>query len=129
SNPWPVEDLHPDLESAAIVLQFPPGKRETLKYKREDKRKDGSLNVSRVKLDESKTDSDCLTPAKVSVVIPLGNHGMPSDETQRVSPLLERWRLGGGCDCGGWDMGCPLVVFDSPGRKKDEACNPNQPVE
>ncbi|PWA85159.1 hypothetical protein CTI12_AA152690 [Artemisia annua] len=129
SNPWPVEDLHPDLESAAIVLQFPPGKRETVKYKREDKRKDGSLNVSRVKLEESKTDSDCLTPAKVSVVIPSGNHGMPSDEAQRVSPLLERWRLGGGCDCGGWDMGCPLVVFDSPDMKKDEACNPNRPVE
>ncbi|KAI3822221.1 hypothetical protein L1987_09807 [Smallanthus sonchifolius] len=99
SNPWPVADLHPDLESAAIVLQ------------------------------ESKTDSGYLIPAEVSVVIPSGNHGLPSDESQRVKPLLDRWRLGGGCDCGGWDMGCPLVVFGSPGLKRDESCNKNHYVE
>ncbi|KAD4384690.1 hypothetical protein R6Q59_011167 [Mikania micrantha] len=99
SNPWPVEDLHPDLESAAIVLH------------------------------ETKTDSGCLTPGEVSVVIPSGNHGLPSDESQRVKPLLDRWRLGGGCDCGGWDMGCPLVVFDSPGLKRSESRNKNHHVE
>ncbi|XP_071700331.1 uncharacterized protein [Rutidosis leptorrhynchoides] len=119
SNPWPEADLHPDLESAAIVLQFPSGTN--------DARNDGLLNVSRV---ESKTESDWLTPVKVSVVIPSGNHGLPSDETHRVPPLLDRWRLGGGCDCGGWDMGCPLVVFgSSPDMKKDERCDPNRPVE
>ncbi|KAI7728085.1 hypothetical protein M8C21_030634 [Ambrosia artemisiifolia] len=95
SNPWPVADLHPDLESAAIVLQ------------------------------ERRTDSGYLTPTEVSVVIPSGNHGLPSDESQRVKPLLDRWRLGGGCDCGGWDMGCPLVVFGSPGLKSDESRNKN----
>ncbi|KAK1436231.1 hypothetical protein QVD17_02010 [Tagetes erecta] len=99
SNPWPVADLHPDLESAAIVLQ------------------------------ERKTDSGYLTPTEVSAVIPSGNHGLPSDESQRVKPLLDRWRLGGGCDCGGWDMGCPLVVFGSPGLKRDESCNKNHHVE
>ncbi|KAI7728088.1 hypothetical protein M8C21_030637, partial [Ambrosia artemisiifolia] len=95
SNPWPVADLHPDLESAAIVLQ------------------------------ERRTDSGYLTPTEVSVVIPSGNHGLPSDESQRVKPLLDRWRLGGGCDCGGWDMGCPLVVFGSPGLKSDDTGNKN----
>ncbi|XP_076888987.1 uncharacterized protein LOC143539598 [Bidens hawaiensis] len=99
SIPWPVADLHPDLESAAIVLQ------------------------------ESKTDSGQLTPVEVSVVIPAGNHGLPSDESQRVKPLLDRWRLGGGCDCGGWDMGCPLVVFGSPDVNRDESCNKNRCVE
>ncbi|XP_076897764.1 uncharacterized protein LOC143551147 [Bidens hawaiensis] len=98
-NPWPVADLHPDLESAAIVLQ------------------------------ESKTDSGLLTPVEVSVVIPSGNHGLPSDESQRVKPLLDRWRLGGGCDCGGWDMGCPLLVFGSPDMKRDKSCNKNRCVE
>lgn len=115
SNPWPVADLHPDLETAAIVLQFPSGKRESLKYKGGD--------LSRVKLEESTTTSDCLTATKVSVVIPSGNHGLPSCETRGASPLLDRWRSGGGCDCGGWDMGCPLVVFGSSDLKKDEACN------
>ncbi|XP_076898644.1 uncharacterized protein LOC143552262 [Bidens hawaiensis] len=57
-NPWPVADLHPDLESAAIVLQ------------------------------ESKTDSGQLTPIEVSVVIPSGNHGLPSDESRQVEA---RW--------------------------------------
>ncbi|KAM0046175.1 hypothetical protein Hdeb2414_s0009g00312841 [Helianthus debilis subsp. tardiflorus] len=95
SNPWPVADLHPDLESAAIVLQ------------------------------ERKTDSGHLTPTEVSIVIPSGNHGLPSDESQRVKPLLDRWRSGGGCDCGGWDMGCPLVVCGSPGLKRDESGNKN----
>ncbi|KVH90096.1 Protein of unknown function DUF3527 [Cynara cardunculus var. scolymus] len=94
SNPWPVADLHPDLETAAIV-----------------------------KLEESTTASDCLTASKVSVVIPSGNHGLPSSETRGASPLLDRWRSGGGCDCGGWDMGCPLVVFGSSDLKKDDACN------
>ncbi|KAI6707207.1 hypothetical protein NL676_010169 [Syzygium grande] len=30
------------------------------------------------------------------------------------SSLLKRWRSGGGCDCGGWDMACPLTVFGNP---------------
>ncbi|XP_024986502.1 uncharacterized protein LOC112521736 [Cynara cardunculus var. scolymus] len=76
-----------------------------------------------VKLEESTTASDCLTASKVSVVIPSGNHGLPSSETRGASPLLDRWRSGGGCDCGGWDMGCPLVVFGSSDLKKDDACN------
>ncbi|KAK9079651.1 hypothetical protein SSX86_001324 [Deinandra increscens subsp. villosa] len=99
SNPWPAADLHPDLESAAIVLQ------------------------------ESKTSSGYLTPTEVSIVIPSGNHGLPSDESQSVKPLLERWRLGGGCDCGGWDMGCPLVVFGNSGSKRDGSFNKNHHVE
>ncbi|KAI3792432.1 hypothetical protein L2E82_06312 [Cichorium intybus] len=99
SNPWPVKDLHPDLESAAIVLQFPSGKRE-------------------IQENDNK-----LTPKRVNVVIPSGNHGSPGGEARGASSLLDRWRMGGGCDCGGWDMGCPLVVFGSHEMKKDESCN------
>nr|XP_043612036.1 uncharacterized protein LOC122583722 [Erigeron canadensis] len=127
SNPWPIADLHPDLESAAIVLQFPSRKRESVRYKRDDTRNDNLLNLSRMELEERITNSSCLTPAKVSVVIPSGTHGLPSDETHRVSPLLERWRLGGGCDCGGWDMGCPLLVYGNPDTRNE--VYRNQPVE
>jgi hypothetical protein len=30
--------------------------------------------------------------------------------------LLDRWRSGGDCDCGGWDLGCGLVVLESESR-------------
>jgi hypothetical protein len=25
--------------------------------------------------------------------------------------LLQRWRSGGSCDCGGWDLGCKLRIL------------------
>ncbi|PWA40809.1 RNAse P, Rpr2/Rpp21 subunit [Artemisia annua] len=60
-------------------------------------------------------------PTTVSVVISSGNHGLPSDESHGPSPLLDRWRLGGGCDCGGWDMGCPLIVLGNPNIQEDKS--------
>ncbi|KAK4800699.1 hypothetical protein SAY86_021186 [Trapa natans] len=48
---------------------------------------------------------------KVRVAIPSGSHGLPERDSPGPSSLLERWRLGGGCDCGGWDMGCPLTIL------------------
>lgn len=114
-------DLHSDLEIAAIVIQLPFEKRESLKCKRGDWRSDNLLNFSGLEL-EKKSTSDCSSPAKVNVVTPLGNHGLPitESESRGPSPLLDRWRLGGGCDCGGWDMGCPLVVFGNPNIQYDE---------
>ncbi|XP_022720338.1 uncharacterized protein LOC111278109 isoform X2 [Durio zibethinus] len=117
STPWlPAADLHPNLEIAAIVIQVPFKERESLKYRKGDKIGDkrhlNLLNVSII--DESKTSIDSRSQEKVKVVIPTGNHGFPSTETQGPSPLLNRWRMGGGCDCGGWDMACPLVVFGNP---------------
>ncbi|KAJ6701724.1 DOMAIN PROTEIN putative (DUF3527)-RELATED [Salix koriyanagi] len=88
--PWASAVLHPDLEIAAIVIQLPFSRRESLKYKRGDKE-------------------------KVRVVIPTGNHSLPSGDSRGPSSLLDRWRSGGGCDCGGWDMACPLTVFGNPG--------------
>ncbi|KAL7596414.1 hypothetical protein Lser_V15G27648 [Lactuca serriola] len=104
SNPWPVKDLHPDLETAAIVLQFP------LKHKEGDMRNHDVVETS--------------TPTRVNVVIPSGNHGLPlpggeGEARGGASRLLDRWRMGGGCDCGGWDMGCPLVVFGNHHVKTD----------
>ncbi|CAH1451409.1 unnamed protein product [Lactuca virosa] len=104
SNPWPVKDLHPDLETAAIVLQFP------LKNKEGDMRNHDLVETS--------------TPTRVNVVIPSGNHGLPlpggeGEARGGASRLLDRWRMGGGCDCGGWDMGCPLVVFGNHHVKTD----------
>ncbi|KVH91872.1 uncharacterized protein LOC112529849 [Cynara cardunculus var. scolymus] len=119
-------DLPPDLETAAIVIQFPSEKRESLKYNGGDQKQGDLLTFSRTKLEKNEPASDCSSPGKVSVVISSGNHGVPSEESRGPSPLLDRWRLGGGCDCGGWDMGCPLVVFGNSNIQKEEACK--QPV-
>ncbi|KAI3691791.1 hypothetical protein L6452_31593 [Arctium lappa] len=125
-QPLFASDLPPDLETAAIVIQSPSENIESPKYDVGDQKHADLVKFSRTKLETNELASDCLTPGKVSVVIPSGNHGLPSDESRGPSPLLDRWRLGGGCGCGGWDMGCPLVVFGNSNVQKEEACK--QPV-
>ncbi|XP_076887505.1 uncharacterized protein LOC143537674 [Bidens hawaiensis] len=98
--------VNADFESAAIVVQFPSEKSESFKCNRGDAEK--------------------IEPARVSVVIPSTNHGLPSGECRGPSPLLDRWRLGGGCDCGGWDTGCPLIVLGNHNIQKEETFK--QPV-
>ncbi|KAI3801484.1 hypothetical protein L1987_29589 [Smallanthus sonchifolius] len=41
-----------------------------------------------------------------TVILPGGSHGVPSKGVP--SPLVDRWRSRGACDCGGWDVGCRL---------------------
>ncbi|KAL0369851.1 UNVERIFIED_CONTAM: hypothetical protein Sangu_0303200 [Sesamum angustifolium] len=43
------------------------------------------------------------------VILPGGHHGMPS--SGEPWPLIERWKSGGSCDCGGWDLGCHIRVL------------------
>ncbi|PWA62210.1 hypothetical protein CTI12_AA362500 [Artemisia annua] len=109
-----VAGLHPDLETAAIVIQFPTEKIESLKCNQGDMKSDDLFKFSQMKLEKSE-------PTKVRIVIPSGNHSLPCDESHGPSPLLDRWRLGGGCDCGGWDMGCPLIVLGNSNVQKDKA--------
>ncbi|XVE57891.1 hypothetical protein DITRI_Ditri04bG0126500 [Diplodiscus trichospermus] len=127
STPWLPAHLIPNLEIAAIVIQVPFNKRESLKYRRGDKIGDkrhlNLLNVSLI--EESKRNiQDNRSQEKVKVIVPTGNHGFPSVETRGPSSLLDRWRMGGGCDCGGWDMACPLVVFGNPSIN----CSEDQPL-
>ncbi|XP_028757131.1 uncharacterized protein LOC114716313 [Neltuma alba] len=53
-----------------------------------------------------------------TVVLPSGVHSHPSKGGP--SSLIERWKSGGSCDCGGWDMGCELKIFanENPANKK-----------
>ncbi|CAA0827118.1 Protein of unknown function (DUF3527 [Striga hermonthica] len=46
------------------------------------------------------------------VLIPAGIHGGPKTGESRPANLVERWISGGVCDCGGWDLGCPLKVLN-----------------
>ncbi|PAN31320.1 hypothetical protein PAHAL_5G411900 [Panicum hallii] len=87
SCPWSEEDLYPHLEIAATVIEVPFSK------------------------DKSKEMKNGSYPCTVKVVTPSGLHGLPSESGAIPSPLLDRWRYGGGCDCGGWDMACPIDVL------------------
>ncbi|XP_071698040.1 uncharacterized protein [Rutidosis leptorrhynchoides] len=46
-----------------------------------------------------------------TVILPGGSHGVPSKGAP--SPLIDRWRSGGACDCGGWDLGCGLATLSN----------------
>ncbi|VAH17924.1 unnamed protein product [Triticum turgidum subsp. durum] len=86
---WSQEDLHPHLEVAAVVVQVP---------------------FHKTRSQELKAGS---SPGTVKVVTAGGAHGLPRDEETSPSPLLNRLKSGGRCDCGGWDMSCPIVVLEN----------------
>lgn len=48
-------------------------------------------------------------PGSTTVILPGGVHGSPNKG--EPSPLIYRWKTGGSCDCGGWDIGCKLLVL------------------
>ncbi|XP_048138455.1 uncharacterized protein LOC115734670 isoform X1 [Rhodamnia argentea] len=50
-------------------------------------------------------------PSCVSVILPRGVHALPNKG--EPSPLIYRWKSGGSCDCGGWDIGCKLRVLSN----------------
>ncbi|KAL8556815.1 hypothetical protein ACS0TY_004330 [Phlomoides rotata] len=117
SQPLSAVELHPGLEIAAIIMQVPFEKRESLKFKSGDWKSEkplhNLLDLCRIE-EENEGILDNSSPGKMHVVIPNGNHSLPSAESRGPSPLLDRWRLGGGCDCGGWDMACPLNICGNP---------------
>ncbi|CAH8379821.1 unnamed protein product [Eruca vesicaria subsp. sativa] len=48
---------------------------------------------------------------ETTVILTGGDHSIP--EKGAPTPLISRWRSGGCCDCGGWDVGCKLHVLSS----------------
>ncbi|KAJ0265572.1 hypothetical protein HA466_0018360 [Hirschfeldia incana] len=101
SDPWPATDLHPGLEIAAVVI----------------KDSSSSNNESFEYMKNSK-----LSRREMKVIVPSGNHGLPDAETSCPTPILQRWRSGGGCDCSGWDMGCHLFVLEQQELINNQHC-------
>lgn len=64
-----------------------------------------------------RSNGDCSM--SMDILIPAGLHGGPRTRNGGPSSLIERWKSGGHCDCGGWDMGCPLTVL-KPRSSNDE---------
>ncbi|CAI0383116.1 unnamed protein product [Linum tenue] len=60
---------------------------------------------------------DCST--SMDIILPAGLHGGPRTRYGGPSSLVDRWRSGGCCDCGGWDLGCPLTVLKGKSSNKD----------
>ncbi|KAF8031976.1 hypothetical protein BT93_D1018 [Corymbia citriodora subsp. variegata] len=50
-------------------------------------------------------------PSSFTVILPGGVHGLPNKG--EPSPLIYRWKSGGSCDCGGWDIGCKMRVLSN----------------
>ncbi|CAA7061792.1 unnamed protein product [Microthlaspi erraticum] len=48
---------------------------------------------------------------EATVIIPGGVHSFP--EKGAPTPLISRWRSGGICDCGGWDVGCKIHILSN----------------
>lgn len=74
-------DAQPENELAAIVVRF-------------------------ARKEDEEENQDCFN---MTVILAGGHHGVP--RKGEPSPLIERWRSGGRCDCGGWDVGCRLRTF------------------
>ncbi|CAI9761991.1 unnamed protein product [Fraxinus pennsylvanica] len=54
-------------------------------------------------------------PNSTVVILPVGIHGLPTKGAP--SPLINRWKSGGSCDCGGWDVGCKLQILANQDRR------------
>ncbi|XWS39137.1 hypothetical protein CRYUN_Cryun18bG0024300 [Craigia yunnanensis] len=118
------EQLPPNLELTAIVVMdhFPENPRPEvggwgLKFLRKEgvKQTVDTLEAP-VPSACSRGTGDCST--SMDVLVPAGIHGGPRTRNGGPSSLIERWRSGGHCDCGGWDLGCPLTVLKARSSKE-----------
>ncbi|KAK7343992.1 hypothetical protein VNO77_13171 [Canavalia gladiata] len=113
-------DVPPNFEMVAIVVK------DHLPCKRPEKvggwglkflNKSGVNQTTTPSESCDQNNGDCST--SMSILIPAGFHGGPRTRNGGPSSLIERWRSGGHCDCGGWDEGCPLTVLQRRTNKAE----------
>ncbi|CAO2840775.1 unnamed protein product [Amaranthus hypochondriacus] len=108
-------DFHPTNELAAIVIKLPgiadpnEGKDDQSSYDWLDFSQDSRENLQEMRPADSSDPSLINLNLNSTVILPGGVHTVPSKG--EISTLAERWRSGGSCDCGGWDLGCQLRVY------------------
>ncbi|XP_072963605.1 uncharacterized protein [Typha angustifolia] len=119
------EDFRPGLELTAIVVKdyHYNSKKESvvggwgLKFlaKAEANHSDTPLQTSSAhdSSQEIYKQNRQKSARRMNVLVPAGFHGRPIARSGGPSGLTERWKSGGTCDCGGWDMGCPITVLDN----------------
>lgn len=121
-------EFQPKDELAAIVAQIPwPMKKGSAHDGPENNTRDGlselesmvsfKNRLSNSTNGENPDDQNPLmneVPMGATVILPSGVHSLPSNGGP--SSLIERWKSGGSCDCGGWDMGCELKILGTHGH-------------
>ncbi|XP_068668828.1 uncharacterized protein [Aristolochia californica] len=71
-------------------------------------------DATEVKILQNGPTSECKKSSSITAFIPSGVHSLPASEGV-PAPLIDRWRSGGSCDCGGWDLGCTLAALTNDG--------------
>lgn len=99
----------PDREIAAIMV------RDQIVNHNDGETSDNQCN-QHFPGDSSSKDND-KTSGNIIAILPGGVHGVP--QKGAPSSLIERWKSGGLCDCGGWDVGCKLQVL----TEQEKNCN------
>ncbi|KAK8925879.1 hypothetical protein KSP39_PZI018341 [Platanthera zijinensis] len=84
-------------ELAAIVIKAPYQKLK------------GSIYNSHINSLQIEKYPEYARMCSIAAILPSGIHGF--SDTGKPSTILERWKSGGSCDCGGWDEGCRLTVL------------------
>ncbi|KAH9618835.1 hypothetical protein KSS87_006531 [Heliosperma pusillum] len=124
-------DFLPNFELAAILVKDHLPNEDDNKQQEVEGWGIKFLKKPRVKptIDSSmvSTPSECST--SMDIIVPAGSHGGPRTKTGGPSSLIERWRSGGHCDCGSWDMGCPLKVIKARQRIEEGFPNPKSKVD
>lgn len=119
----------PNAELAAVVIKM-PGESTDVQHSDKDITKKGFTDCLA-------TDGCSCNPVEnasfnsTTVILPGGVHSLPNKGIP--SPLIDRWKSGGLCDCGGWDVGCKLRILSNQKRRccktsrTCQAClNPNR---
>ncbi|KAG6503073.1 uncharacterized protein LOC121984275 [Zingiber officinale] len=94
-------------ELAAIIVKVPEEMLESCDHSlpRISYFNDSPVSISH---EEESSNSDLCN---MVILLPSGIHGSSIDS--KPPPLIQRWRSGGKCDCGGWDEGCSLTVLSN----------------
>ncbi|XP_010469947.1 PREDICTED: uncharacterized protein LOC104749931 [Camelina sativa] len=66
---------------------------------------------------------DYFADVNATVVLPSGIHSLP--HKGGPSSLIQRWKSGGSCDCGGWDIGCNLRILTNQHNNKPPNPSPS----
>ncbi|KAA8518970.1 hypothetical protein F0562_016256 [Nyssa sinensis] len=116
-------EFMPMRELAAIVIKI-PGKNSNDNKEQSNKGVDFTRRGITGCLWEDRNDwnkGKIANSSSTIVILPGGIHSLPNKG--KPSPLVNRWRTGGSCDCGGWDVGCELRILTS----QDQSCKHSGP--
>ncbi|XP_010529783.1 PREDICTED: uncharacterized protein LOC104806535 [Tarenaya hassleriana] len=95
--------------STTFSSDFTTRKSESVLLDVETNHEDQTMEVAAI-VDEMDCSSNPDSDWNTKIILPGGIHTLPKDGNALL-PLVDRWKSGGTCDCGGWDVGCKLRVL------------------